>query len=229
MAIGISISNIEFYIYDAESGDALYGPLDRLARDYKTRKAKKTVFDRNYSRNQIEKKIKPLMDEYGDWVESKANDIFVEPYLKKGRKKLPVTLDNMVDIMLAQSLRGGEKNLVFGLGQARSRGAKKFKSIEDMKADRDKLITKEEVEKLKKPNEEKFHELQNKVVKYYKWYDPNRMSFDSIDDFSKSIYDYYKGSKTANNMERSLAKNDYINVPDYLIEESMEFADPSIE
>lgn len=83
-------------------------------------------------------------EEYNDWINKEVESLGRKPVLQVGRKKLPLTLENIVAAMIRERGAGKERTLVSTLGGVLSGGAKKYKSIEEMKADRDNLIPNKE-------------------------------------------------------------------------------------
>ena len=83
-------------------------------------------------------------EEYNEWIDKEVESLGRKPVLQVGRKKLPLTLENIVAAMIRERGAGKERTLVSTLGGVLSGGAKKYKSIEEMKADRNNLIPNKE-------------------------------------------------------------------------------------
>lgn len=85
------------------------------------------------------------------------NERIFQGYTNSGnRKYIPHTLENVVKI-LKKELRGGE-NFNYGVGSLRAKFTPQFKSIDQIRKAKDRLVNKEEFEKVKKEIDDQFWE-----------------------------------------------------------------------
>ena len=80
--------------------------------------------------------IKWVQDTYGNLI--KKEQLFTGFTNAGNRKYVDHTIGNVLKMMKKESVRGGEKG--GGIGRLRAQGAKEFKSLASMKADRGKLV-----------------------------------------------------------------------------------------
>jgi len=160
-------------------------------------------------------------------AEAEANKIFGEKYIESGQQDLPVTLENLVEVMLSSGIRGVEKGMTFGPGKARAVGAKQLKTMDRIQQEKARIVSDEEMEKARKDLEAKTEEVQKTARLSYGAGDLSAFggTWQFLDDFHKAMADYFKGGKNATSMERALWKNGWKDPPTYLVEEMVELAE----
>lgn len=140
--------------------------------------------DRWATRNVLRDTIKNSnnWDEYETYVEGIFESLNPEERLFKGftysgkRSYKPHTLENVVKI-LKKELRGGESiGNLYGIGQLRAKFTPQFKSVTQIKNSKDKLVTKEQFEKIKEEVDAEFFEIADEAASFYQ-YDANRFGF----------------------------------------------------
>lgn len=179
--------------------------------------------DKTKTTELIDSEIKKIGEnKYIEWIKERAN-IFINPHLKIGRRKEAVTLENMTYATISGGVLGKEKNMVYGLGQARGSAAKRFSSINKMHEEEGRVVRKEESEKIYEENQKRFFNIADKAKNYYR-YKSSGFDFSHLDSLSKAIGDYLKGPKTDLGMTAALRKNDYVGVGHGIVEELMELA-----
>jgi hypothetical protein len=114
--------------------------------------------DKYEYKNIIDQKIKDNISDFESWLQKNYADVLGEKALAKyfgptntrgSRWKLtPLTLDNVVSEMKKSSIRGGE-SFMSGPGTVRAMLAKEFKSIKKIQENRDRVVSKAEMEKAK--------------------------------------------------------------------------------
>jgi len=211
---------------DSLDGIVYYNFLAEALDDYKTISQKKKTLDRRKTVDRIDRAVKKLgKDKFEEWALDIADKIFVEPHYKKGRKKVDFSLNSAIDIMLGQAITGSENTMTTSVAKARSRGAKRFKNLDEMRKAKERIVESKAFDKLKDASNDRFFDLSDKVKENYKYYHKDSFSTYHLDDLSKSIYDYYTGSgKGRSAMERSLKKNDFSNISDSDIDDIVSFA-----
>lgn len=213
-------------LFDKETGEPYYGPVGYFDNDYYIIKTNQQEVDRSALRDMVDAQVQQIgQEKFEEWVKNKANSIFGSPYIERGRQKLTLTLDNMVDAIIGRGVRGQEKGWTFSVGQARSAGARQLKNVEQMQNKQRTIVTREEMDTFKKGLDEKFFAISNAIETTHINYNPNTRALERLDDLAKSIADYYKGAKGVSGMRRALARNGYQDVDDMWIEDAVAFAD----
>lgn len=109
--------------------------------------------------------------EYTNFVEKLFNDISDQERLFKGytesgnRRYAPHTLENVVKEMKSQMSEG--ENFNYGLGSVRSKVAKKYNTLSDIKADRNKIISKTDFEKVRNDLDKEWEKILDNAVSHY--------------------------------------------------------------
>lgn len=107
--------------------------------------------------------------EFKKWVEEKVMPNFGDPFIKVNGKKAPYTLDNIVTVMTDAKVRGKEKTMTFGAGQARAASSVQFSDVEQMREAAKRSITNpEEYARAKELTEKKLDAYRSLVVEYTK-------------------------------------------------------------
>lgn len=163
--------------------------------------------------------------EFTSWAKAKLKPLEGKRYLPKyvdhpmqgpRLRKKPYDLANIVKEM-TQTIRGGE-NFNYGLGTARSHGAKRFRDLDQMKKARDQIVSEEEFEtKHKKPMEERWDKLVDEVRPHHN--DPG--GFHVLDGLAAAIGDSYKRGKY---LHHELKENGFENVPTDVHQKIAQFA-----
>jgi len=130
----------------------------------------------------------------------------------QGRQKWKQhTLDNVVK-KLKKDLRGGE-SFNYGIGSLRAKFTPQFKTLAEIKKNKNKLVTNKEFEEVKKEVEDEYFNLQSKFQKYH-----GNKSFDFESTFNGLIEDSIDSP-----IEKELRDYGFKNVPKELISELENF------
>ena len=129
-------------------------------------------------------------DEYNQWSERKIKELGLEADEKifdgftyqGNRKYLKHDLDTVV-ILLKKELKDGE-GFNYGVPSVRAKAAKQYKSIKQIKDDRNKIVSSEEMEALKTQTNDEFMELAKQVIPHLKY---NENTFVTLDRFSEHL------------------------------------------
>lgn len=148
------------------------------------------------TREAITKKmrVKKNRDDFEAYAEDLFNQInkgekLFKGYTDAGNKKyVDYTLGNVVAEM-TKKLQGGE-GFNYGAGSVRSAFAKEFTGLKDIKADRDRIVTPEEMETIKEESREKLTEALEQLKPFYK-FDADNWNY--MDDASEAIAEGRKG------------------------------------
>lgn len=118
-----------------EDGDLKYSRSDALLRDIDN------VGLRQVDTDKISELAQPLQSELVAWATQKVGSLFAEPKIRLGKRLVPLTLDNAVAAMTASArIKGREKTMTFGAGQARAAMAKRYRTIAEIQADRGRVV-----------------------------------------------------------------------------------------
>lgn len=156
--------------------DNTNGYAGRVISDYasKVEKALSKKIDYYGTKKSIEKQIlgnKKLLSKYNEYVDKIYSDLSISESIPKETrsgeiKYVPHTLDNVVREM-TRKIQDGE-GFHYGAGNIRSKLAKEFKSISKIKNDRNRLVSKETMDKLKDETNNELHSLSERASKYSK-------------------------------------------------------------
>ena len=156
--------------------------------------------DFNQLKSDISEKMRsPLMQRrYEKWAEEKFNSLSDGKRLPNGetksgtRKYKPYNLENVVKEM-TRELNNGE-NFNYGAGSVRSVYAGELKTLNDIKAKRDKIISKEDFAVIKEESNKVFSDALDSLKPYYK-YDADSWNYDN--DVSSAIAEGASGIREA--------------------------------
>ena len=115
------------------------GTRDRLIRDFKTYGTKEV--DRIKLGEAVNKAVKRDDPAYLRWVESLVKPLFDEPTITLRGREVAPTLDNIVDAMTVGATAGAEKSMTFSPGKVAAMLGKQFKSLDEIKAARDQVVS----------------------------------------------------------------------------------------
>jgi len=154
-----------------------------------------------------------------DWVEEKTAKYNIEDKIFNGytpsgyRKYIPHNLENVVKILKGK-IKNGE-NFTYGAGNIRASASKQFKNLEDIKKDRNKIVSKKEIENLKDETQDELSDLLVNIKDNYR-YDKN--SFSYFDEAAASIGEFAGGKKNAlNETFENLSEEQLNTIKEYIL------------
>ncbi len=180
--------------------------------------------DQYATEHAVEDRVKELgEDKFQAWAKTKTAPLQGKPYLPKHidsyagprMRRIPYTLDNIMREM-KRTVRQGE-NFNYGLGSARAAGAKKFRSLDQMKDAAGKLMPHDQFKVHKDALDDKFGVLAENLRSYHS--DPG--GFRVLDSLAGAIGDSYKRGRY---IGRELRENGFNNVPPHLQNDARAFA-----
>lgn len=116
-------------------------------------------------RDVLDKQIKDN-EAYHEWaVKTVQEDLLGEPMLRIGRTLKPFTLENITQAMIRGTTKNAQDTLIFGAGKVIAAGAKRLKSIEEIKSEGKKLITPEKALEQQEAVSQIIIDFANKVSK----------------------------------------------------------------
>ena len=142
--------------------------------------------------------------EFKNWFNDKLSDYDIQEKIFDGytasgnRRYLPHNLDNVVKIMTRKTRDGEGYN--YGSGNIRASVTPQFKTVKQLKANADKLVSAEEFSKIKDEVNQDLENVADAVAKGFKF---DTTSFGYLDTVSEMLKDYAKN--------KSKAKRDYFN------------------
>lgn len=203
-----SDADIEFVksIYFGEDGSLDRNQLDRFLDKVNRYKQSDGKDYAQLSKDLTEKMRSPLIQRrFEKWATDKFNSLVDGKVLFKGftpggsRKYAPYNLENVVKEMTGK-LNNGE-NFSYGAGSVRSVYANELKTLKDIQARREKIIPKEDFEKIKEESNQVFSDAIENLRPYYK-FDADSWNYTSdaanaIADGSASIKEAFGTNKAA--------------------------------
>ncbi|MCP5244887.1 MAG: hypothetical protein H6937_02505 [Burkholderiales bacterium] len=150
---------------------------------------------------------KKLENEFKVYVLGKFNNLVDEKRIFKGftpagkRKYIPYDMDNIIKEM-TRTLRAGE-DFFYGAGNIRAAFAKEFRNISEIQADRDRIVSPEEMEKIKDDAQNKVANAIEELKPYYRY---EKDSINYYSDAAQAIAEGRKGQNEAFNLNDDARK-----------------------
>lgn len=206
-------SEMKYNFGPEDAGMLHYNPFDKILRSHQN--IGKTETDKYGFQDELNKLIKPYQAEFEVWAKQRLKPLQGDRYLTtEGGKKLKYSPENVLRLM-TKKLKGGE-SFNYGMGSLRALGANRFKSLEHMDKAKDKIVSSEEFDSMKKANEERFFELLNKLKPYHAASDDFRFS----DTLISSLGESYKRGRS---LWQELKKDGFQGVPADIVQELAAF------
>lgn len=175
----------------------------------------------------INNKIKELGEpDFHKWVQDKTKNISKSQYIPKynpntgSSRKIPYTLDNILKEVTKKVRQGEDFN--YGLGTARAAGAKKFRNLDQIKQNRNKIVNEEQFKVQKEAIDKRFSDLAEKIGPYHN--DPK--SFRIFDNLAEAIGESYKHGKY---LSKELQLSGFNGVPSDLQKELAQLKDDLVK
>ena len=106
-------------------------------------------------------------------------------------------IDSVVKIMKSEMKEG--ESFIYGAPSVRAAIAKQYKTLEGIKADRNKIISKDEMEKIKKEFESQYNEIIDNAREHYTHKGTN--DFSTADTFTRVVIDGIKNGKLSSDLK----------------------------
>ena len=123
------------------------------------RQVGKKALDSHANYKRFEKYAAQHKKAFNAWVEDKLAR-WLNPVPRIRETGLPATLENITRHMLESKGMGAERGLVFSTGLLRARQARRFNSLEEIKASRNNLVTTEEEKASQQKAQDLIHQFQ---------------------------------------------------------------------
>jgi len=115
-----------------------------------------------------------LVNEFKDYADNFFDKIKQEQRIFKGftpsgnRRYAENTIQNIVNEIKSQGLRGGE-GFLYGSGVTRANISKQFKSLNEIDKNRNKIVSKEQFDKIKDEIENEYEKILDEIRPFYKY------------------------------------------------------------
>jgi len=185
-----------------ENGEVIPGKLYDFESEVRRFKQQGAT-DTGKLRSDIDKKmrVKKTRDEYDQWVTDQFNDMVKGKRLFKGfspignRKYIDYNMQNVVKEM-TQQLQAGEASF-YGSGTVRSAYANEMKTIKQVQARRDQIVSEGEMTEVKQESSDVLEDTLDKLKPFYKF---DADSWGYAEDAGTAIVEGRKGLNEAFNM-----------------------------
>jgi hypothetical protein len=173
--------------------------------------------DRYASMLALRNQIGDRRPQFEAWAAAKVSALFEEPRIEVGRKKVPLTLENVVAAMTAgRGIAGREKSLTFGTGKAAAANAKRFRTLAEIQAARAQIVGPDAHEAAKTKADAVLGRYQQAVLPFStltNW-KGEIDTWESLDASMKVLAASANKAPTAANLRAALARNGFRDVDD---------------
>ena len=183
---------------------------------YELRDYGKTKLNERKLKAELKKKIKEA--DYEKFIDEQINTLYKNPQIMVGKKRMPITLDNIVAAMSALRGAGKQESLTYGDNKALAAMSKKFKSLDELRKKKSNLTTQEKANLAVQIYKEKADAYREVVGGHYKWKD----SWDKLDDANKALVMAAKKGGSESAIRTALLRNDFENIDNAVIDAAKE-------
>ena len=213
MAQDVIEAQAEYY-FD-ESGQLSWGTYEKLRRA--AGNVGKQQVDRYAFHDRLNELIEPHAAEFKAWAEGEVGGMLGDRFLyTEGGARRKYSPENVLKQMTPKNLRGGE-NFDYGLGSTRALGAKKFRSMSQMEASADTLVSEEEFKAYKEAQDTEFEELAERLAPYH----VREQGRGASNDLRSAIGESYKRGRS---LFSELRNSGFGGMPRELLAEVSQFA-----
>jgi DNA repair protein RadC len=189
---------------DKEDGLVPFGYSVRLQRNIDN--VGRMVVDRENTDFAVSLQMRGREAEFKKWVDDKVLPMFDAPQITLRGRKVPYTLQNIVEAMTGR-VRGREENMTFGEGAARAAASKRFKDLEEMRRFAEKnILPEDEVAAAREKVKATLESYRNMALKAYGVSDwrGNVDTWGGLDASMRALSRWLKKGRTAANMRAAL-------------------------
>lgn len=183
---------------------------------YELRDYGKTKLNDRKLKAELRKKIKEA--DYEKFIDEQISTLYKNPQIMVGKKRMPITLDNIVAAMSALRGAGKQESLTYGDNKALAAMSKKFKSLDELRKKKSNLTTQEKANLAVQIYKEKADAYREVVGGHYKWKD----SWDKWDDANKALVMAAKKGGSESAIRTALLRNDFENIDNAVIDAAKE-------
>ncbi len=165
--------------------------------------------DRGASEDAVRAALAGKEAAFKTWLEARILPLFAPPTLKVGGRKVPYTLDNIVEAMSGR-VRGQESTMTYGEGQARAMVSKRFKDLEQMRRASGSIVDEGELNAAREKAKALMEQYRDAVVKEHNEATENDRdkrlpTWDALDASMKAVVRWAKNGLTTESMRSALA------------------------
>jgi hypothetical protein len=166
--------------------------------------------DHRLTREVLEVALKGREAEFKAWLEEKIMPAFGEPFIRLGRKKVPFTLENIVEAM-SGTVVNKERTMTFGEGNVRAAMSRRFGSVEEMRNSAFALAPEEDVEKAREKTKALTEDFRLKVVEFFNGRDwkGNVDTWEAMDAAMRALGRVMKSGSTEAGIKAALRAEDF--------------------
>lgn len=181
-------------------------PEEKLKALYEeVRSAKRQVVD--------EDKLKAAVNKdnagFRQWLSEKLDGLYGAPQIQIGKRKAPLTLDNIVQAMSRNSGAGQEDNISFPDNEVLAMGAQLFRSVDEMHESEGTLAENRKDDPAYAAFKDAMGAFQDAAVKAYKYPGGMRADFDARNGANRALASAFRrGKPTAAQVAEELKKQD---------------------
>ena len=175
------------------------------------------VVDDVETKKLLEKKVSRYQSEYQQYIQEKVSNAFGNPGVVDGNKVVPLTLENVVRAMTRGEIRAAEEGFASNVsGAIRAKASKQYEDMEDLQADRDRVVSRDESWESEKEVDAKFDAFISSVSKYWK-YPTSSFGMEDLEG-ARNVLIKCAQNPTKANLKRALKNEGFDGVDDATIE-----------
>ncbi|MBR1885833.1 MAG: hypothetical protein IJ812_05455, partial [Schwartzia sp.] len=217
------ISEIDYRISSGESRDRIASSLQSslgMMYKYLTEiKGEKIDIPQSFNRYDIRKQLREKIDEkkFNAYLNHLLDDVYRNPQIMDGRKKKPITLENVVSAMLKKRGASKEDSLTFGNGKILASISDRYKSLADIRKAKSNLTDSEKAAVSADVFAEKADAYRSLAAKHY-----NGDTWDAMDDAGRALVAAAKNGGTRSAIEASLRRHGFGEVTPEMLDAAVE-------
>lgn len=212
-----------------------FAMVEKMIRELRQKQETPEVVDGT----ELSERLKAAIEEQGEgethrdvihpWAVEKADQMFGEPYLEDPAtgEQIPPSLDHLVRIMTSENVQAAEDALLTTLSNARAAGAERFESLSQMQDQRDRIVSRDEMEQVKETLKQEWESVRENLFGHYEGDPMARSDFgqrmSARDDVTKALGEMMQRSLTARQARRALERHRYPDVPAGAVKSFIEF------
>jgi|GEM_PF-3892474 len=191
------------------------------------RNAGKKEVDQNKLDAAIDKLVSKDDPAYVAWYQSLIKPLFDQPTITVRGKQVAPTLDNIVEAMTAGGVAGAEKTMTSGVGKVSAMLGKRFKSLDEIKAARDQVVSTAQEGEGKTGTEKLLNDYRNKALEFFteKDWRGNVDTWAGMDAAMEALAVAGKGALTDGNVRVALQRKGFRGVD----QETIDLAKQGVE
>ena len=192
-----------------KDGELTYAGADSVLRDIQ-RSGQKEV-DVAAAEKRLDALVPKEDPAFLKWAADKIGSMFGDPSIKVGGRKVPMSLENLVDAMSTRNVRGKEKTMTFGGGRLAAEASKRFKSIEEIQAERDRVVSPDEHNASVKSADANLEAYRTSVLAFFtqKDYRGDIDTWAGLDAATKALADAAKKGGGEQSIRSALIRNGF--------------------